>query len=264
MIPSSPDRLSLSRSATDSVGASVYGPLARSGFGVRKASLPAAVQLPQSVRDAVAEPIPKEYTFELETATVEQWNRLQNRKFAEAEAEAKRQAAEAEAEAQRKEAAELRRQESQRKREAAEAEAAIERVANAERDALRREEAEAEAARQAEIARRREMEDLQKAASMAVLAAEEEGLRLEAESKRMRELALQDAKVCGQEVCCRLRQLLHTASHCFHACGGPGGLQTFLSDQLLHSTVRRCPPLLVAVRRCLRHDPCNATPRQPS
>ena len=156
---------------------------------MRKASLPAAVQLPQSVRDAVAEPIPKEYTFELETATVEQWNRLQNRKFAEAEAEAKRQAAEAEAEAQRK-------------REAAETEAAIERVVNAERDAQRREEEVLEAARQAEMARKREMEELQRSASLAVLAAEEEGRRLEAESKRMRELALQDAKVCGRGVCC--------------------------------------------------------------
>ena len=219
MIPSSPERLSLSRSATDSIGASVYGPLARSGFGVRKASLPAAVQLPQSVRDAVAEPIPKEYTFELETATVEQWNRLQNRKFAEAEAEAKRQAAEAEAEAQRKEAAEIRRQESQRKREAAEAEAAIERVANAERDAQRREQEALEAARQAEMARKREMEELQRSASLAVLAAEEEGRRLEAESKRMRELALQDAKVCGRGVCCRAAGYFQHHFQLFLACG---------------------------------------------
>jgi len=185
MIPTSPTRPSLSRSATDALGASVYGPLAYSGFGVRKPSLPAAVQLPQSVRDAVAEPIPKEYHFELELNTVKQWNQLQNRKYAEAEAEKKRLAAEEEAEARRKEEAERRRVEADRKREAAETEAAIERVANAEREAQRREEEALEAARQ-------EMEENQKAASLAVLAAEEEGRRLEAESKRLRDLALQD------------------------------------------------------------------------
>lgn len=154
--------------------------------------MPAAVQLPQSVRDAVAEPIPKEYDFELELSTVKQWNQLQNRKYAEAEAEKKRLAEEEEAEAKRKEEADRRRVEAERKREAAETEAAIERVAHAEREAKRQEERKLEALRQAELVRQREMEENQKAASLAVLAAEEEGRRLEAESKRLRDLALQD------------------------------------------------------------------------
>lgn len=180
MIPTSPQRPSFTRSPTDALGASLYGPLAYSSFGLRQAALPDAVSLPQSVNDAVAEPIPDEYDFALETVTVEQWNRLQNRKFAEAKEEEQRLKAEAE----RKEAERVRRQESEWKaaeaREAAEAEAAIQAIENAERDARRREAERVEAAR-------REMEENQKAASLAVAAAEEEGRRLEAEAKRMRE-----------------------------------------------------------------------------
>lgn len=94
-----PPQTRLQSSVSSVVGTSTYGPLVLSNFQAHRAELPAGVDLPASVAEAIAVQLPPEHDFSLELDVAEQWNRLQNRKYSEQAAQAKLEEAEREAKA---------------------------------------------------------------------------------------------------------------------------------------------------------------------